>query len=124
VDTAKTLSTVTKEIGDPLATLIADRVLAQAQHFNGDFSAARALAERALAHPAKVVPLAYAPMQVDLRVSMRVLISRSLWLQGFPDQAVQVANECLDHAVSDSPFAMVPSASPRRLSGRILARGQ
>ncbi len=44
-------------------------------------------------------------MQVDLRVSMRVLLSRSLWLQGFPDQAVHVANECLDHAVSDSPFA-------------------
>jgi predicted ATPase/DNA-binding winged helix-turn-helix (wHTH) protein len=105
VETAKTLSTVAKEIGDPLATLIADRVLAQAQHFNGEFSAARALAERALNHPAKLVPLAYLPMQVDLRVSMRILLSRSLWLQGFPDQAVHVANECLDHAVSDSPFA-------------------
>jgi predicted ATPase/DNA-binding winged helix-turn-helix (wHTH) protein len=105
VGTAKTLSTVAKEIGDPLATLIADRVLAQAQHFNGEFSAARALAERALNHPAKVVPLAYLPMQVDLRVSMRILLARSLWLQGFPDQAVHVANECLDHAVSDSPFA-------------------
>jgi predicted ATPase/DNA-binding winged helix-turn-helix (wHTH) protein len=105
VGTAKTLSTVAKEIGDPLATLIADRVLAQAQHFNGEFSTARALAERALNHPAKVVPLAYLPMQVDLRVSMRILLARSLWLQGFPDQAVQVANECLDHAVSDSPFA-------------------
>jgi predicted ATPase/DNA-binding winged helix-turn-helix (wHTH) protein len=105
VGTAKTLSTVAKEIGDPLATLIADRVLAQAQHFNGEFSAARALAERALNHPAKVVPLAYLPMQVDLRVSMRILLSRSLWLQGFPDQAVHVANECLDHAVSDGPFA-------------------
>jgi predicted ATPase/DNA-binding winged helix-turn-helix (wHTH) protein len=105
VGTAKTLSTVAKEIGDPLATLIADRVLAQAQHFNGEFSAARALAERALNHPAKVVPLAYLPMQVDLRVSMRILLARSLWLQGSPDQAVHVANECLDHAVSDSPFA-------------------
>jgi predicted ATPase/DNA-binding winged helix-turn-helix (wHTH) protein len=105
VGTAKTLGTVAKEIDDPLATLIADRVLAQAQHFNGEFSAARALAERVLKHPAKVVPLAYAPMQVDLRVSMRILLSRTLWLQGFPDQAVHVANECLDHAVSDSPFA-------------------
>jgi hypothetical protein len=105
VETANTLSTVAKEIDDPLATLIADRVLAQAQHFNGEFSAARALAERALKHPAKVVPLAYAPMQVDLRVSMRILLSRSLWLQGFSDQAVHVANECVDHAVSDSPFA-------------------
>jgi predicted ATPase/DNA-binding winged helix-turn-helix (wHTH) protein len=105
VGTAKTLSTVAKEIDDPLAMLIADRVLAQAQHFNGEFAAARALAERTLNHPAKVVPLAYAPMQVDLRVSMRILLSRSLWLQGFPNQAVDVANECLDHAVSDSPFA-------------------
>jgi len=105
VGTAKTLSTVAKEIGDPLATLIADRVLAQAHHFNGEFSAALALAERTLNHPAKVVPLAYLPMQVDLRVSMRILLARSLWLQGFPDQAVHVANECLDHAVSDSPFA-------------------
>jgi predicted ATPase/DNA-binding winged helix-turn-helix (wHTH) protein len=105
VGTAKTLSTVAQEIGDPLATLIADRVLAQAQHFNGEFSAARALAERTLNHPAKVVPLAYLPMQVDLRVSMRILLSRSLWLEGFPDRAVHVANECLEHAVSDSPFA-------------------
>lgn len=103
------LRAVARLTGDPLARLVAERVMAQAQHFYGNHAAARAAAERVLQHPAVSVPLAYSPMPVDRRVSMRIVLARILWLEGFADQAVSLSDECLEYAASDSPFALCQS---------------
>ncbi|MBI1172410.1 hypothetical protein GC209_13505 [bacterium] len=91
---------------DDLARLGADRVLAQATNMSGDHTRAVAAARRAIAHPAINIPLNFGTMQVDHRVSMRVVLARSLWLQGFARQAKSVALDALSHARKDGPHAV------------------
>ena len=91
---------------DELAQLAADRVLAQAANYNGDNVLARTVANRVLAHPARNIPLIYGSFQIDRLVTMRVVIARSLWLQGFANQAKTVALEALSLAREDGPFAL------------------
>jgi predicted ATPase/DNA-binding winged helix-turn-helix (wHTH) protein len=109
VKTAARLGHVAHKTADPLAVLIADRVAAQAHHFCGNHRIARTYAERVLDHPAKAIPLAYIPVQVDRRVWMRIVLARILWLEGNADQAVITCGEALEFAASDSPFAMCQS---------------
>lgn len=90
---------------DAFARLNADRVGAMVCHWAGDHGRARQLAERVLRHPAQTVPPAYIPVSVDRRVSMRVVLARVRWLQGFADQARELAAEALDLAAQDSPGA-------------------
>jgi hypothetical protein len=97
---------VARQIADPLAVLMADRVSAQAQHFFGNHSTARIYAERVLDHPARAIPLAYVPVQVDRQVSMRIILARILWLEGLADQALALARQLCDLAAADSPFAL------------------
>ena len=106
VGTARTLRTVAARTGDPLAVLLADRVMAQAQHFYGDHVAARGCAERVLDHSAQSLPLSYLAMQIDRRVSMRIVLARILWLEGSADRAVKMIDEALQHASADGPFAL------------------
>jgi predicted ATPase/DNA-binding winged helix-turn-helix (wHTH) protein len=103
---AEQLSVVARQIADPLAVLMADRVSAQAQHFYGNHSTARIYAERVLDHPARAIPLAYIPLQVDRQVSMRIILARILWLEGLSDQALALAKQLCDLAAADSPFAL------------------
>jgi predicted ATPase/DNA-binding winged helix-turn-helix (wHTH) protein len=109
VNTAARLGNVARKTKDPLAILIADRVAAQAHHFCGNHRIARTYAERVLDHPAKAIPLAYIPVQVDRRVWMRIVLARILWMEGNADQAVAVSGEALEFASSDSAFAVCQS---------------
>jgi len=103
--TAEKLSVLARHIADPLALLMADRVSAQAQHFCGNHATARIYAERVLDHPAKGIPLAYMPVQVDRQVSMRIVLARILWLEGHAEQSLALVKETLELASADSPFA-------------------
>jgi predicted ATPase/DNA-binding winged helix-turn-helix (wHTH) protein len=104
--TAEKLSMLARKTADPLALLMADRVSAQAQHFCGNHATARIYAERVLDHPAKGIPLAYIPVQVDRRVSMRIVLARIIWLEGHADQSLALVKETLELATTDSPFAL------------------
>jgi predicted ATPase len=104
--TAEKLSMLARKTADPMALLIADRVSAQAQHFCGNHATARIYAERVLDHPAKGIPLAYIPAQVDRRVSMRIVLARIFWLEGLADQSLALVKEMLELAATDSPFAL------------------
>jgi predicted ATPase/DNA-binding winged helix-turn-helix (wHTH) protein len=109
VNTAARLGDVARKTGDPFAVLIADRAAAQAHHFCGNQRMARTYAERVLDNPAKAIPLAYIPVQVDRRVWMRIVLARILWMEGNADQAVALSEEALEFASSDSPFAVCQS---------------
>jgi len=80
--------------------------MAQATHFCGDHATAKRLAERVLDYPPISMPLAYNPVAVDRRVSMRIVLARILWLEGRVDQAVGLSDECLEYASADSPHAL------------------
>jgi hypothetical protein len=104
---------------DPLATLLADRVGAQVHQFLGDHPRAKTLAERVLRHPAKVIPLAYSQTPIDRRISMRIVLARSLWIEGDTDQALGMVEECMNLARPEGPlpatFALAMAACPLAL---------
>lgn len=99
------LQAVARRSRDPLTLLVADRFGAQANHFAGDHAVARKLAERVLSHPTPRGPLGAAGM-IDHRVSMRIVLSRILWIEGLADEATSLAERALEHAMTDSPSAL------------------
>jgi len=93
------------KIGDPVARLVSGRIQAQTLHFAGRHSQATEKARGVLGEAWRTIPLSYNPSPVELRVSMRVMLARTLWMQGRPDCAAAMAEEAIDQALSDSPLA-------------------
>ena len=90
---------------DPIAVLLSDRFLALSHHYLGEHEAARPLADRVLRYPAGNAYRQYIG-HIPKTVSMRILLARTLWLQGACDQAVDVAAEAVDLAADANPQAL------------------
>lgn len=90
---------------DPIARLVSGRIQAQTLHFAGRHSRAAEKAQSVLNEAWRTIPLSYNPSPVELRVSMRVMLARTLWMQGRPDSAAAMAEEAIEQALSDSPLA-------------------
>jgi predicted ATPase/DNA-binding winged helix-turn-helix (wHTH) protein len=81
--------------------LVYSRMMAVPLHYMGEFSAARHFVERALGHQLRRARAAHDHLfYVDLEVGMYAILARTLWLQGFPDQASDAARRSLERAVS------------------------
>ncbi len=106
LDATAKLEALARRLDDAVAILVADRVGAQIYHFAGDHDKARLLAERVLRYPSRTIPIAYGQTPVDRKVSMRVVLSRVLWMDGHADQAERLAAEAIKLAASDGPTAM------------------
>ena len=85
--------------------MFAERMMGVAAHYVGDQTIARRHLEQALAqdavsdHERDVARFQdVARFGIDLRLSTRVFLARVLWLQGFADQAVRVAEQSLGDA--------------------------
>jgi predicted ATPase len=92
-------------VGDPVARLVSGRIQAQTLHFAGRHALAAERARSVLNESWRTIPLSYNPSPVELRVSMRVMLARTLWMQGRPDSAAAMAAEAIEHARTDSPLA-------------------
>ncbi|RZL35788.1 MAG: hypothetical protein EOP35_12385 [Rubrivivax sp.] len=92
-------------IADPVARLVSGRIQAQTLHFAGRHARAAEKARSVLDESWRTIPLSYNPSPVELRVSMRVMLARTLWMQGRPDSAAAMAAEAIEHARTDSPLA-------------------
>ncbi|MGC1303978.1 MAG: winged helix-turn-helix domain-containing protein [Caulobacteraceae bacterium] len=104
---AMQLSMVAQSSGDSGVLAIADRMQAQARHFMGDLKPARIFAERVLSHPAPVFRAGFnTPFSVDRRVSMRILLARTEWLEGRPDLAVEIVEEALSASLDTISFGV------------------
>ena len=90
----------------PLGRLAIDRTEAQVNHFTGDFPRSRSIAERVIRHPAKTIPLIYIPATIDRQVTMRIFMARSLWIEGWVDQAIALSAEAMTMAGRDGPLSM------------------
>lgn len=90
---------------DPVARLVAGRIQAQTLHFAGWHSLAAEKARGVLDEAWRTIPLSYNPSPVELRVSMRVMLARTLWMQGRPDSAAAMGEEAIAQALTDSPLA-------------------
>jgi predicted ATPase/DNA-binding winged helix-turn-helix (wHTH) protein len=95
--------------GLPMAVLAAERILAQAHHFNGDHAAAAQFAHRVIDHPVSRLPLAYNLTPVDRRVSMQIVLARIFWIQGKLDAADRVLTDTMEVARQDGPFSYCPT---------------
>jgi len=106
---AERLATLARDAGDPVAITVADRMRAQGEHFMGRHGRARLLAERVLKHPVRRGHFGAASGTVDHQVSMRILLARTLWLEGQPDEAAALVEELMVHAHKDTPQALSQS---------------
>jgi predicted ATPase len=86
---------------DSVDSLIGERMTGMALHLLGDQASARQHTERMLggyvtaSHPSDLIRF-----QFDQRVMARTTLAYILWLQGFPDQAVRIAQENTDDALA------------------------
>jgi predicted ATPase/DNA-binding winged helix-turn-helix (wHTH) protein len=100
------LVALARQLGDPSAILVGDRVAAQVNHYAGHHRTARSLAERVVRHPAGAIPLVYGQIQIDRQISMRMILARILWLEGYADDADSLVTETIRLASQDGPLAM------------------
>jgi predicted ATPase len=93
---------------EPIVSALFDRVAAHTHHFNGDFAQSRTHAQRALSFERQpvAVPITYSASTMDQRISVRVVLARSAWLEGRADEAVGITSECVELARRDRPFAL------------------
>jgi hypothetical protein len=91
-----------------LGVALVDRFTALNAHYLGDHVRARRLAERVLAHQHTTLPRRFLS-EVPPTVSMRIVLSRILWLEGCPDQAEHLADEAVALSEGRHPFALCQS---------------
>jgi predicted ATPase len=106
---AKRFEAAAVRIQDPLADVIAQVLTATACHHSGDVREASRLAQAALSSPVHLSKL-NASSFVDIHnANNRCVLSKSLWLLGYPDQAVVAAGEALRKAIDGgNPRTIAP----------------
>jgi predicted ATPase/DNA-binding winged helix-turn-helix (wHTH) protein len=97
--------------GDFSDVLVADRIAGYTLQFRGDHSAARRHIERVLNLYSEPIDLRHRIWFLhDPRLTARFLLARSLWLQGFVDQAAEHARACLEEAKATGNSVTVAEA--------------
>jgi predicted ATPase len=103
---------------DPLDLLVGDRMMGTTLHYLGDQTNARRHIERMLARYVAPVHRSHIiRFQYDQQLTANGILARILWLQGFPDQAMRIAQSSVeeasitDHALSLCD-ALVQAACP------------
>lgn len=116
LDAAHHIRSSAEKAGDPLGVLLADPVCAQVYHHAGHHDLAKQLAKQVIVHSARTIPLAYSPPPIERRVTMRMLLARSWWIEGRTQDAVVIAEESLTLAIPEDPvlftFALALGACP------------
>jgi len=111
--------------------LIGTRMIGTSLHYRGDQAEARHHIEKMLAEyvePPRRPPATR--FRLDQKVVARVALARILWIQGYPDQAWQMAQDTVDdaralHQPVTFCFALAESGCPVALfAGDIAAAGQ
>jgi predicted ATPase/class 3 adenylate cyclase/DNA-binding winged helix-turn-helix (wHTH) protein len=97
LDFARRFAGLAEQTSDAINLMMADRLLATAQHYFGDQGEARHHIDRALA---QLAALAQQPQIIRVRFEMRVSThyfqARILWLQGFAERALRVVEHNIE----------------------------
>jgi hypothetical protein len=115
---------VARSVADPLARLISDSLLGISHHLVGSQASAQACCQAALGQPQlNWYGSSLGRVGYDHRIRTQVALMRTLWLQGYADQAVGLAGQTvqeaeeLGHPVSIG-FALLYSATVFMWVGR------
>ena len=87
------------QAANPLTSRAGDRMVALLQHYLGEQTAARKRVEWVIGdHAGEPRPTSTTRFMIDQDVAAIALLARILWLQGFPDQAMRLAERALNRA--------------------------
>jgi predicted ATPase len=98
---AQKLANLPPDQAGPTDRLVGERMLATSLHYLGDQSNARRHLEHMLSRymaPASQPHINVIRFHYDQLVAGRGTLARILWLQGFPDQAMRMAHDNVEHA--------------------------
>jgi predicted ATPase len=101
LDVAEQSAAVARSEGDTTGIVMAEWMLGVSQHLIGDQVNARANCEAGLAHAAEHPGLNTNFFGYDHRIRALVALARALWLLGFPERALAVAQQTLDEAAAE-----------------------
>jgi predicted ATPase len=129
LDTAKKFRDVAANHGDTAATLVGERTIGMSLFYLGDHTNARHHAESMLRPSFRPKDRAdiIVRFQFDPRIVCRTLLSKLLWAQGFPDQAMDEVHGVIEEATTighamSLAFALAQGACPvALLSGDLTA---
>jgi predicted ATPase len=136
LDLLRRYRVVANESGDVADLLGCDRLIGTTLHYLGEQAEARRELERTLAQHLALERSHIARFQYDQRVAAKYNLTHVLWLQGFPDQALRMAESALEDAeATDHAFTvsnvLIHAACPLALyvgdlekAGRLVARLQ
>lgn len=94
---------------DPGGLSVAKRIMSQSQHQLGNQTRALRLADDLLGETVSSQPLHFTPFAMSHKVSMGIVKSRILWMQGKADEAHDLVLRTADSARDDMVFAVCHS---------------
>ena len=96
-----------RESGDEAARLLGGRILGLTHHHLGNQQTARDLSEHVLRVGRRIGNASNSEFQVSHEITAATMLTRILWLQGFPDQATAMLQEAITAAEqSDHWYSM------------------
>ena len=108
---AETFCSLEYTKSDATAQLIGDRLTGIALHYLGDHASARRHLENVLSEYVATIHRSHIfGFLVDHRVTAQAMLSRVLWMQGFPDQAVSIARSAVEEAKASDQALSVCTA--------------
>lgn len=107
LDLLRRFRSVAREKGDVGDLLSCDRLIGSTLHYLGDQREARRELEHTLAQHLSLARSHIARFQYDQRVAAKYNLTHVLWLLGFPDQALRMAQSALEDAeATDHAFTV------------------
>jgi predicted ATPase/DNA-binding winged helix-turn-helix (wHTH) protein len=95
---AQRMKEVAEEIADSASVAAAERILGNAHHLTGHQASAQRHCERALRYPHVSQSAHILRSDIVHRFLALSTLARTLWLRGYPDQAVRVAGDAIEEA--------------------------
>ena len=104
---AEKYDAIARILGDGAARLLGDRILGLTHHHLGSQRTARHLSEQVLRVARRTGNALNSEFQLSPEIAATTVLTRVLWLQGFPDQAERMLREAMDAAQqSDHWYSM------------------
>ena len=104
--TARRIVATAAALRDPVLALLGRKSLAQSLHFMGAHAPALAAAREGLDDGERAIPLGYVASTVPAGAALRIVLARTLWLQGDAGGAAAACADALAHAQHERPVAL------------------
>ena len=98
MENARQCRAIAAAVEDPAAMVLAHSILGRSLHMAGELGAARIELEALAAQRPRVGHASTLYLSYDRHYRAEIALARTLWLQGYPDQATQRARQALGEA--------------------------